>query len=401
MRKSRHQYFHLNRRHFIKCAAAGSVIVGAPAVLQGLTRRAKAADKGTIRFLTTAPTLVPGDWETFERETGFKMENTIIKDDPGIFLTEMEVNDGGERFDVIASLSGVEQSLIDSGLIMQIDTNQIPNWAGMTGSVKQVPYLVRDLKPESNRVWGIPFVMNADSFGYFPEKLGEPRPPEEVSWSLIFESEKTMGRTSTGDNYIYLWEVIAYLKNSGKLEVADITNPTPKEAEAAADFLIERKKAGQFRNFWKTFDDQLADVKNGEVDALVCWEPVVKEAQKSGLDFAYANGKEFLLKWMHACYIPTQVADRDRLEDVYTALNWILSGSYAAAITPLRGYVTGRPDLGEQYAEEHELGPNTAKAIDGALSKLDVKFAKEDFWFNAVPEHLQDIQAQMDRVLNA
>ena len=79
---------------------------------------------------------------------------------------------------------------------------------------------------------------------------------------------------------------------------------------------------------------------------------------------------------MHACYIPTQVADRDRLEDVYTALNWILSGSYAAAITPLRGYVTGRPDLGKQYAEEHELGPNTAKAIDGALSKLDVKFAK-------------------------
>ena len=46
--------------------------------------------------------------------------------------------------------------------------------------------------------------MNADSFGYLPAKLNEPRPPEEASWSLVFESDKTMGRSSTGDNYIYL-----------------------------------------------------------------------------------------------------------------------------------------------------------------------------------------------------
>ena len=93
--------------------------------------------------------------------------------------------------------------------------------------------------------------MNADSFGYLPAKLNEPRPPEEASWSLVFESEKTMGRSSTGDNYIYLWEALAYLKNSGQLEVADILNPSPDEARATADFLIERKQVGQFRNFWK------------------------------------------------------------------------------------------------------------------------------------------------------
>jgi len=36
-----------------------------------------------------------------------------------------------------------------------------------------------------------------------------------------------------------------------------------------------------------------------------------------------------------------------------------------------------------------------------AEAKMATKFAKEDFWFSAVPENLQEMQAQMDRVLNA
>lgn len=106
-----------------------------------------------------------------------------------------------------------------------------------------------------------------------------------------------MGRTLTGD--------IAYLKNTGRLAVADMANPSPAEAKAAADFLIERKEAGQFRNFWKVFDDQVADMKNGEVDALRCWEPAFREARHAGGDWAYAIAREFYTKWMHAAYIPT------------------------------------------------------------------------------------------------
>ena len=36
-----------------------------------------------------------------------------------------------------------------------------------------------------------------------------------------------------------------------------------------------------------------------------------------------------------------------------------------------------------------------------AQDKMKHKFAKEDFRFSAVPENLQEMQAQMDRVLNA
>ena len=399
-RHSKHLYFPLSRRHFIKGAAAGAVIAGAPAVLQGLTRRAKAQEKGVIRMLFTAPTMIPGDWTRFEADTGLKMEDTVIKDDPGIFLTEVEVNDAGDRFDLISTLSGVEQSLIDGGYIIQAETGAMSNWAGMPDSIKGIPYLVRDLSPDGGKVWGLPLAMNADSFGYLPAKLNEPRPPEEASWSLVFESEKTMGRSSTGDNYIYLWEALAYLKNSGQLEVADILNPSPEEARATADFLIERKQAGQFRNFWKIFDDQVADMKNGEVDAIRCWEPAVREANKAGGDWVYANAEEFYTKWLHAAYIPAQVEDRGNLEEVYTALQWFLSGGYASTITPLRGYLNGRPDLAVEYAERNNIG-DISSDMDAAQEKMKLKFAKEDFWFSAVPSNLQEMQAQMDRVLNA
>ena len=397
---SKNLYFSLTRRNFIKGAAVGSVIAGAPAVLKGLTRRAKAAEKGVIRMLFTAPTMIPGDWTRFEKDTGLKMEDTVIKDDPGIFLTEVQVNDAGERFDLISTLSGTEQSLIDSENIMQMEASAMPNWSGMPASIQSMPYLVRDLSPDAGKVWGVPLAMNADSFGYLPEKLGEPRPPEEASWSLVFESEKTMGRSSTGDNYIYLWEALAYLKNTGQLAVRDILNPSPEEARATADFLIKRKEAGQFRLFWKIFDDQIAGMKNGEVDAIRCWEPAVNEVNKAGGDWGYATAKEFYCKWMHAAYITSEVEERGNLDEVYTALNWFLSGGYASTITPLRGYLNGRPDLAVDYANSNGMD-DISSPMDAAKEKMKLKFAKEDFWFSAVPDNLQEMQAQMDRVLNA
>ena len=325
-----------------------------------------------------------------------------MKDDPGLFLNELQVNDAGDRFDIISTLAGVEKPLIEGGNIIPIEHANIPNWAGMPESIKKVPYLTRELKPEGGTVWGTPLAMNADSFGYFPDKLGLPYPPEEVSWSLVFEDERTKGKSATGTMFYYLEECAMFLKGAGKAEIGDPGNMTPEEANKVADYLIERKKANQFRSWHTTFDDQVQLIKNGEVLAIRCWEPAVKEAQKAGMkDFVYSNAKEGYMKWMHACYIPAQAKERGNLDEIYKALNWILSGSYAAAISPLRGYVSGRPDLGAEYAKEKGLAADVGTAIAEAQAKLEKKFAKELFWFTGKPDHLEDIQAATDRVLNA
>jgi hypothetical protein len=96
-----------------------------------------------------------------------------------------------------------------------------------------------------------------------------------------------------------------------------------------------------------------------------------------------------------------QAAERGNWDAIYKTLNWIMSGSYAAAISPLRGYISGRPDLGAEYAKEKGLGDEAAQAIKEAQDKLEYKFAKDLSWFTGAPDNLPDIQAAMDRVLNA
>ena len=376
--------------------------MGAPPILAGLTRARKAeARDDTIRLLTTSPTAIPeGGWQRFEEETGLIMDHSIIKDDPGIFLNEIMVNDGHERFDIIAALAGVETPP---------DRRRLPHANRRLQDEELGGHLGRTCAtcPISNRP--PPVASTTACLGsttriasaIFPDKLGEPRPPEEVSWSLIFESEKTLGWTSTGDNYIYLAEAAAYMKVKGYADIGNPAELTPKEAEITADFLIERKKAGQFRNFWTLYDDQVSDILNGEVLATRCWEPAVKEAQAQGLDFVYAFAAEFYDKWMHAQYVPTPVKDSGNLDQVYKALDWFLGGSYATQITPLRGYVNARPDLGIEYAKEHGLGEDVIVSLDKAKLTVRKKFSKDLYWLSAVPEHLDAMVEAMDRVLNA
>ena len=86
--------------------------------------------------------------------------------------------------------------------------------------------------------------------------------------------------------------------------------PPASEVETAANYLIERKKAGQFRNLWSSYDDQISNFANREVLAMRCWEPAVKEAQRQGLDVEYASTPEFYIKWMQAAFIPAEAEDR-------------------------------------------------------------------------------------------
>ena len=388
----------VTRRAVLKgTAAAGVAIAGAPMVARGLIRQAKASSKpGVIRFRAAGTTATPGDWSRFEKETGLKMEASVEKDDTALFINDVINNDAGDRFDLFLSLAGAQQPLQEGGFILPVDASRLKNWAGVSQDVRDMPLL----KPVGGQNWGVPIYMNADSFGYFAGELNEPRPPGEVSWDLAFNSEKTLGRVSLDDNFFTLSWAGAYLKVKGLAPIDDPANMTAEEVRATADFLIERKRAGQFRNLWATFDDQVANFVNHEVLVQRSWEPAVNEAQRQGLDVHYAAvpNDEFYIKWMQAAFIPAQAEDRN-LDEIYTAIDWLLSGSYAAQLTPLRGYVTSRPDLGLELAKA-EI-PDAVPELEKGVFKINKKFATNLFWFSGLPDTLQEHQQQMERFKNA
>lgn len=389
----------INRRRFMKGAVGtAATISAAPMIAKGLTRQAKAdAKPGTIRLLGGASTLIPGDWTQFEKDTGLKMEFSLLKDDPGVFFNDVMVNDAGSRYDIISMLAGVQGPLVEGDWIIPIDKSRIPNWAGVEPGVKSNPQLTG---MESDVLWGVPMYMNADTFGYFPDLLGEPRPPEEVSWNLVFDNEKTLGQSAVGDNFYTLTFAAAYMKYHNLATIDQPENMTASEVAAVADYMIERKKAGQFRTYWSTFDDQISNFVNGETLAQVCWEPAVKESRKQGADIEYAWTPEFYVKWMAAGFIPVQAEDRGNLDEIYAAFDWFCGGAYGALLGPLRGYATPRPDLALEWAKEREYADDKIKAISDNLDKLKFKYSNPLFWFLAVPDTLKEHEREMARFMN-
>jgi spermidine/putrescine-binding protein len=118
-------------------------------------------------------------------------------DDVGALYNEILVNGAGDNFDLINTLAGVQKPLVEQGQVAQLDTSRLKNYAGIPDTVKRSPVLyVGDEKD-----WSVPLYYNADSFGYYPEKLGLPRPPEALNWDLLLNDEKTLGKTAMdGDN---------------------------------------------------------------------------------------------------------------------------------------------------------------------------------------------------------
>jgi putative spermidine/putrescine transport system substrate-binding protein len=385
-----------SRRTVLK-GIVGAGGLAAPAIIGGGFRRARAQTTGTIRMLG-GPTVALEDWTQFEKDTGLKMEFTPFHvDDVGALFNEIIVNEAGERYDLINTLAGVQKGLVEQGQVAPLDTSKLTHYAGIADTVKRNPMLYTG----DGKDWSAPLYMNADSFGYFPEKLGLPRPPEMLTWDILLNDEKTLGQCALDGDYLALMMGGMYLKSRGLAEIGDPANMTAAECTTATDFLIERKKAGQFRSLWSTYDEQVANFVNGEVLVQRCWEPAVKDAQRQGLDVVYATCSDFHVNWMHASFIPAQAAERENIDDIYKALDWFMGGSYAAELAILRGYTGSRMDLGLEYAKANNWPADKMAAIEANIEKVNTKFSNPNYWIGGLPDELEVHESEMARFKNA
>jgi spermidine/putrescine-binding protein len=383
----------ITRRRLLRGTGAAALgTVAAPYVI-----RSSRAQAGTIRMMG-GPTVALEDWSLFETETGLTMEFTPFHvDDVGALYNEILVNEAGERFDIINVLAGVHKGLVEKGAVAPLDTSKMQNYAGVPDSVKRNKLLYAG----DGRDWGVPMYMNADSFGYFPEKLGLPRPPEKLTWDLLLNSEQTLGQCAIDGDYLTLMYGGMYLKSRGLAEIGDPANMTEAEVKTATDWLIERKKAGQFRTLWKNYDEQVSNFVNGEVLVQRCWEPAVREVKRKGLDVEYATCSDFHVNWMHAAFIPIQQAESENLPNIYRAFDWFLGGSYAAELAVLRGYAASRPDLGLTYAKENNWDADRVALVQQNIDKVELKFSNPNYWITGLPDTLEAHEAEMARFKNA
>lgn len=381
--------FAISRRNLLRTSLVGlSGLALAPFAL----RQARAATTLTLADIGVGD---PGDWSHFKEATGNDINVVSMGNAPSAVVNQLLAGGGRTNFSLVNIVGGMQEPLIENDLIHKLDPGRIPNWSKNTyidqylsqgtGGFEFIGY--------EDQAYGVPTVLQGDSFAYLPDETGE-----LDSYSALFDP-RFKGYVSIEDNYTTAGQKTAlYLNHSGQAQIADPADMTPEEIKSVVDFLIEQKKAGQFRVIWSSFEQAVNLLTSKEVHVMDCWEPMVFVARDQGLNARYADPKEGYLLWAMAAYIVNnpQMSDAD-LEAVYGLLDFMLGGWYGARITLLRGYMTN--PLAAEYAESHpdEFSADEAARVKEITQNVEAKFAKGGTWQNRWPTHVDVYEEEWQR----
>lgn len=383
----------LSRRDALKIALAA----GASAAALGRLSPAHAA--GTINFADIGVGDTDGDWSRYTKTSGYNVNLVAIGNAPSEILNVLVASGGAGTYDVINIVGGMQKPLADNDLIEELDTSKLPGWA----KNKNIGEFLSKGTPGFNfigykdKIYGCPTVLQGDSFAYLPEKTG----PLD-SYAALFDP-KFKGYVALEDNYTTAAAKTAlYLKASGQANIANVDDMTAEEIKTVVDFLIEQKKAGQFRVIWNSFQQAVDLLVNKEVYVMDCWEPMVFVAKSKGIDAVYADPKEGYLLWAMAAYIvknPNRTPEQTAA--AYQLLDYMLGGWYGAKITTLRGYMTNTDAPEYAKANSSEFSAEEAAKVESITANVRGKFAKGGTWQNRWPTAVEAYEAEWSRFKSA
>jgi putative spermidine/putrescine transport system substrate-binding protein len=125
-------------------------------------------------------------------------------------------------------------------------------------------------------------------------------------------------------------------ESAGVAKYVDKGNMTKAEIDKTIDFLIKTKKDGQFRAFWKTFDESVNLMASGEVVIQSMWSPAVSAVRGKGVPCTYQPLKEGYRAWGGGLTMAKHLQGA-QLDAAYDYINWYLSG-WVGAFLNRQGY---------------------------------------------------------------
>jgi putative spermidine/putrescine transport system substrate-binding protein len=381
----------LTRRDLLKAGLVTGLAASAGPLL---ARRASAAG-GTVNFADIGVGDPDGDWSRFTGPTGYDVNLVAIGNAPSAILNVLIAGGGTASYDIINIVGGMQKPLVDNNLVEAIDLSKLPNWS----KNKNIEEFLGQGKPGfqfigyKDTIYGVPTVLQGDSFAYLPEKTGDLN-----SYAALFDP-KWKGYVALEDNYTTAGQKTAlYLKHANLAQISNPDDMTPEEFKTVVDFLIDQKKKGQFRVIWSSFQQAVDLIVNKEVYVIDCWEPMVFVAKSKGVDAVYADPTEGYLLWAMAAYV-TKNPNRtpEQTDAAYKLLDFMLGGWYGAKITTMRGYMTNTQ--APEYAQQHpdEFPAEDAKKVTDITENVRRKFAKGGTWQNRWPTHVDLYESEWSR----
>jgi putative spermidine/putrescine transport system substrate-binding protein len=196
----------------------------------------------------------------------------------------------------------------------------------------------------------IPTIYNADTLGIRPDLIGRPID----NWAELLNPE-FKGKASILDiSSIGIMDMAMVCESMGEIQYGDKGNMTREEIDKTIGIFTEAKKNGQFRAFWKSFDESVNLMASGEVVIQSMWSPAITAVKSKGIPCVYQPLKEGYRSWGGGIGLSANLSGLE-LEAAYEYINWYLSG-WVGGFLMRQGYYSAVPETSKLFMSENEWG---------------------------------------------
>ena len=352
----------------------------------------KASGKQLRFYGTGTLDIEEAGWERLKKDLGITLKFEDNGNDTGPVITKMIAGNAATEYDMGGLQGGAERELAEAGKILPWDLEKIPNWKSVWDWASAIPYT-----KWQGKQYGLPVVINADSMIYLPEYVGE-----IDTYAAVFDP-KLKGKTAMEDAWInsVIFTAI-FLKENALQKIIDPGDLTEDELGGVMEFLIKKKKDGQFRTFWNGWEQGLNLIVTREVHVMTGWEPIVVAARKGGVNAKYAVPKEGYEGWSNDLLLHSGAKERGLEELAHMFANWELSGYYGCSLATKRGYVVPA-DTSVDYAQHNptEFDLNEQKQISQNVQNKFQKMKGQVYWQNVRPKNYRSYEEWWSRLTTA
>ncbi len=359
----------ITRRSLLKgSAAVAGAAVGSGAITGFPMIWAQNIKNVTLRQFGTGVSNLNEVAAKVKEDLGFTLEMTALDSDT---VTQRAATQP-KSFDIADIEYWICKKVWGAGNLQAMDTSKIKNYDKIVGTFKSgkltpesviaqgtAPHSVGFVEGPNGKTFAdsetgwmtlIPTIYNADTLGIRPDLIGRPI----SSWTELLNPE-FKGKASILDiSSIGIMDAAMVCEAMGEVQYGDKGNMTKEEVDKTMAIFTEAKKAGQFRAFWKSFDESVNLMASGEVVIQSMWSPAITAVRSKGIPCVYQPLKEGYRSWGGGLGLSANLSGLE-LDAAYEYINWYLDG-WVGGFLMRQGYYSAVPETSKNFMSDDEWG---------------------------------------------
>jgi len=357
----------ISRRNLLKTgAAAAGLAAGSGAITGFPTIWAK--NPITLRQIGTGVSNINAIAQKCKEDLGITLEMTALDSDSAAQRSVTQPN----SYDIADIEYWILKKVFPAGVIQPMDTKKLTYYDKIVPLFKNgkltpdsviaqgtAPHTVGYVEGPDGKTFAkgetewftmVPTIYNADTLGIRPDLVGR----DITSWADIMDPA-FKGKTSILNiPSIGIMDAAMICEAMGILTYADKGNMTKAEIDTTIEFLMKAKADGQFRAFWKSFDESVNLMASGEVIIQSMWSPAVAAVRSKGIPCVYQPLKEGYRSWGGGLGLAAHLSGA-QLDAAYEYINWYTSG-WVGGYLNRQGYYSACMETAKGYMSEDEWG---------------------------------------------